>query len=51
MEFKTKSTLLPAWIAIAAVALLLGIIITLAIKDLQRGREVEIQTLREKARC
>lgn len=49
MEFKTKSTLLPAWIAIAAVALLLGIIITLAIKDLQRGREVEIQTLREKS--
>lgn len=49
MEFKTKSTLLPAWMAIAAVALLFGIIITLAIKDLQRGREVEIQTLQEKS--
>ena len=49
MEFKTKSTLLSAWMVIAVVALLLGIIITLAIKDLQRGREVEIQTLQEKS--
>lgn len=49
MEFKTRTTFLPAWTVIAAVALLLGIIVTLAIKDLQRGREAEIQTLREKS--
>lgn len=49
MEFKTRTTLLPVWTVIAAVVLLLGIIVTLAIKDLQRGREAEIQTLREKS--
>ncbi len=43
------SAVLPAWIVIGSVLMLLAIIITLAFKDLQRGREIEIQTLREKS--
>ncbi|MFC0228565.1 ATP-binding protein [Serratia aquatilis] len=45
----SQSSGLPVWIVLGSVAMLLGIIITLAIKDLQRGREVELQTLREKS--
>lgn len=51
-EFIKKSgrfALLPAWVAMGSVLILLTIIITLAFKDLQRGREIEIQTLREKS--
>lgn len=51
-ELKKKSGLsavLPAWIVIGSVIVLLATILTLAFKDLQRGREVELQTLREKS--
>jgi two-component system sensor histidine kinase HydH len=51
-KFKKQSGLsvpLPAWIVIGAMLMLLAIIITLAVKDLQRGRAIEIQTLREKS--
>jgi len=43
------SSALLAWMVICPVVVLLGIIITLAVKDLQSGREIEIQTLREKS--
>lgn len=51
-ELKEKpglSSVLLAWLVIGPVLLLIGIIITLAIKDLQSGREVEIQSLRDKS--
>ncbi|AHG21292.1 sensor protein ZraS [Chania multitudinisentens RB-25] len=49
MADKKKSGLLSVWILIGSVMILIGIIITMAIKDLNRGREIEIQTLREKS--
>ncbi|PVZ85669.1 sensor protein ZraS [Serratia sp. S1B] len=51
-EFKNKLKLfatLPVWMVMGSLLLLLVIIITLAFKDLQRGRETELQTLREKS--
>ncbi|KFK92183.1 MULTISPECIES: two-component system sensor histidine kinase ZraS [unclassified Serratia (in: enterobacteria)] len=43
------SSALLAWIVIGPVVIVLGIIITLAVKDLQSGRAIEIQTLRDKS--
>lgn len=51
-ELKEKpglSSVLLAWLVIGPVVMLVGIIITLAIKDLQSGREIEIQSLRDKS--
>ncbi|GKX63341.1 PAS domain-containing sensor histidine kinase [Pragia fontium] len=51
-EFKRKSGFLPAfpaWFFIGSMVILIGIIITMTIKDLNRGREIEIQTLLEKS--
>lgn len=43
------SAVLPAWVVMGLVLILFTIIITLAFKDLQRGREIETQTLQEKS--
>lgn len=51
-EFKGKSGLLavlPSWFFISSVIILVGIIITMAIKDLNRARSIETQTLLEKS--
>lgn len=51
-EFKGKSSLLavlPSWFFISSVIILVGIIITMAVKDLNRSRNIETQTLLEKS--
>lgn len=51
-EFKAKTGLLavlPSWFFISSVIILVGIIITMAIKDLNRSRDIETQTLLEKS--
>lgn len=51
-KLKRKSALLPAlpaWFFVGSVIVLMGIIVTMAIKDLNRGREIEIQTLLDKS--
>lgn len=51
-EFKGQHgllPLLPSWFFISSVVVLVIIIVTMAIKDLNRGREIETQTLLEKS--
>lgn len=51
-KLKRKSALLPAlpaWFFVGSVIVLMAIIVTMAIKDLNRGREIEIQTLLDKS--
>lgn len=51
-EFKAKTGLLavlPSWFFISSVIILVGIIMTMAIKDLNRSRDIETQTLIEKS--
>lgn len=51
-ELKNKLKLLatlPVWVVMGSLFILLSLIITLAFKDLQRGRDIELQTLREKS--